>query len=82
MKKILIVAILAAVLSIAHSGNVRADVQYANGVYNDCMSITTTNGMKRKTVRLNGRKVRAKFDTRVTKNKKDDRIISVQKRGK
>lgn len=110
MKKILVAAILAAVLSIAHSGNVHAGVRYANGIYHDYMSITTTDGnewllsdaqkarnpyMKRRTVRLNGRKVqiympifrngekvRVKFDTRGTKNKKDDRIISVQKRGK
>ena len=86
MKKLILVTTLA-VLTITTpttvSAKSKANVRYSTGIVTGAKSITTSDGniwcTKRKLHLRKGTNVQVKFDTKGTRNKKDDEILKVTK---
>ena len=82
MKKLVIAATLTALtLSAPVTVNAKANVRYTTGIVTGTKSITTQDGnvwkTKQKLHLCKGTQVSVKFNTKGTRNKKDDEILSV-----
>lgn len=85
MKKFLVATTIAAItLATPITISAKANVRYSTGIVTGTKSITTSDGNIWKTKRNlklhKGANVQVKFDTKVTKRKKDDVIIKVKKK--
>lgn len=84
MKKLILAATLAALtLSVPTTINAKANVRYTTGIVTGTKTVTTTDGnvwkTKQKLHLRKGTQVSVKFNTKGTKRKKDDEILSVTK---
>lgn len=82
MKKLLVAATFAALtITTPSTISAKANVRYSTGIVTGAKSITTTDGnvwrTKRKLHLHKGANVQVKFDTKGTKQKKDDAILKV-----
>ena len=84
MKKLLVAATFAALtITTPSTISAKANVRYSTGIVTGAKSITTTDGnvwrTKRKLHLHKGANVQVKFDTKGTKQKKDDVILKVSR---
>ena len=84
MKKLLVAATFAALtITTPSTISAKANVRYSTGIVTGAKSITTTDGnvwrTKRKPHLHKGANVQVKFDTKGTKQKKDDVILKVSR---